>query len=169
MPTLTTGTTTQMWQALIRDAGQRIHTRLDEATESYLVFTLLRHSRDGWLTSRTLALELLDGFDQMATLRQERLRDVGDRCLLIAGLFHGQARRRRVSEDYYVDLGRCAYGELAIDGRNTLASLYHSLVAQFARLVGVLRHVRPASSLPIPTVRVSLPATATVFGNGTRH
>ncbi len=148
MPSLTTGDATQLWQALIREAGQRSLTTLDESTESYLVFTLLRHSRDGWLTSRTLALEFLDGLEQAGSLRQERLRDVGDRCLLIAGLFAGQARRRRVSDGYYVDIGRGAYGELAGDDRNALASLYHALAGGFHTLVRTLRAIR-SDALPV--------------------
>ncbi len=145
MQTLTTGTTAQLWQDLIHEAGQRCATTLDETAESYLVFTLVRHSRDAWLTGRTMALELLDGMAHIGNLRGERLRDVGDRCLLIAGLFAGQVLRRRVSAGYYIDLGRSAYRELGEADRSALAGLYAQLAERFASLVAVLRQVRPES------------------------
>lgn len=141
--TVWTGTAAALWQDLVQEASDRAAAALAEEQESYLVFTLIRHSRDERLLSRTLALELLDGMTLPdGGQRQDRLRDVGDRCLLLAGLFPAQARRRHVDESYYVDLGRGAYGELAVAGRDALAGLYAQLAEGFARLVRILRHVR---------------------------
>lgn len=147
MQTLATGATAQLWHDLIRDAEQRAGTTLDEAAESYLVFTLLRHSRDAWLTGRTMALEWLDGLTHIGAVRGERLRDVGDRCLLIAGLFAGQTTRRRVSSGYYIDLGRSAYRELSDAERSALATLYGQLAGAFTCLVAVLRELRSGCDL----------------------
>lgn len=147
MQTLTIGATAQLWHDLIRDAEHRACTALDEAAESYLVFTLLRHSRDAWLTDRTMALEWLDGMAHIGALRGERLRDVGDRCLLIAGLFAGQTTRRRVSSGYYIDLGRSAYRELSDAERSALATLYGQLAGTFTCLVAVLRELRSGRDL----------------------
>ena len=169
MQTLTTGAAAQLWQALIREAGQRSATTLDETAESYLVFTLIRHSRDAWLTGRTMALELLDGMAHAGSLRDERLRDVGDRCLLITGLFAGQTARRRVSAGYYIDLGRGAYRELGEADRSALARLYAQLADRFASLVAVLRQVRPNA---LPGSRDDAPGTmpwAPAFNGATRH
>ena len=55
--TLTTGTVTQLWHALLREGEQRARIALPETHESYLVFALVRLSRDALLTGRTLALE----------------------------------------------------------------------------------------------------------------
>lgn len=139
---VTTGSVTQLWQGLVREAETRTRTRLEESLESYLVFTLVRHSRDAMLAGRTLALEYLDGIELSGELRQDRLRDVGDRCLLIAGLFPEQAQRRRVSREYYLDLGSAAYRELGQDRQLVLAQLYGELAETFMLLVRVLLHVR---------------------------
>lgn len=143
---VTTGSVTQLWQGLVREAETRMRTRLEESLESYLVFTLVRHSRDAMLAGRTLALEYLDGIELSGELRQDRLRDVGDRCLLIAGLFPEQAQRRRVSRDYYLDLGSAAYRELGHDRQLVLAQLYGELAETFMLLVRVLLHVRQAQA-----------------------
>lgn len=58
-------------------------------------------------------------------VRDERLRDVADQCLILAGLFPGLARRR-VSPTYFIDLGRGAlsgtdHGVRRTDGRAVCA------------------------------------------------
>ncbi|MBX3727361.1 MAG: hypothetical protein KF823_15750 [Xanthomonadales bacterium] len=139
---LSTGSAAQLWQGLLSQAQARVHARLPEDQESYLVFTLLRHCRDGLLPGRTMALELLDGLGQPGRLRCDRLRDVGDRCLLLAGLFPGQATRRLVGTDYFPALGRSAYGELGAVRGDPLAGLYRQLALAFDALVRVLAGLR---------------------------
>ncbi|MDZ3823780.1 MAG: hypothetical protein U0S76_09265 [Pseudoxanthomonas sp.] len=137
-----TGTPTQLWQGLLAQAQAQVRARLPESQESYLVFTLVRHCRDGLLPGRTMALELLDGLSQAGVVRGERLRDVGDRCLLLAGLFPGQAARRQVDPGYFLALGRSAYGELGQVRGEPLAGLYAELSNAFAGLVRVLAGIR---------------------------
>ena len=60
------------------------------------MFVLLRYQRDEQLLSRTQALAWLHAQDQVGRARADALREVGDGCLLIAGLFPGVAERRRV-------------------------------------------------------------------------
>jgi hypothetical protein len=67
---------------------------------------------------------------------------VGDRCLLIAGLYPEQAQRRLVTLDYFMALGRNAYAEVACAARSAMADLYERLAAGFARLVRVLVALR---------------------------
>jgi hypothetical protein len=134
---LRTGPAAQLWYELVREGEARMHTRLPEDVESYLVFVLHRHQADAQLGARTMALECLHGFECTGTARCDVLRDVGDRCLLIAGLFPALARRRNVGPDYYASLGQAAYGEVAV-----LARAGHSaLFAQLARGFGAMRQV----------------------------
>jgi hypothetical protein len=137
-----TGSVTQLWQSALGEAQSRAHLTLPESQESYLVFTLVRHSRDGVLAGRTLALEFLEGVSGERALREDRLRDVGDRCLLIAGLFPGLGQRRCVGPDYYRDLGRAAYRELGAQPGRVMAALYAELALAFQSLVRVLARVR---------------------------
>jgi len=95
--------------------------------------------------------------------REQDLRDVGDRCLLIAGLYPELAGRRRVPQRYFVELGQHAYDELAHATRAALADLYARLVRLFARLVRVLVEVRQlARAAPVldPLARLELALAA---------
>lgn len=141
-PILTGSSETLLWQGLVQDAETRAAKRLGENLESYLVFTLMRHQNDGELGRRVLALEWLESLVASGRRRQEGLRDVGDNCLLIAGLYPEQAERRRVSLSYFQDLGRNAYENLGERASGGLETLFRELAKAFAVMVRVLFEVR---------------------------
>lgn len=142
MTIMTRGSATESWRDLVREASDRACIRLAETHESYLVFTLLGHMRDAHLLKQTIALDALDGCQQDGAACTERWREIGDRCLLIAGLFPKQAQRRCVGDDYYASWGQTAYAETAMRMRSTLGRLYSELAHMFGRLVCVLRLLR---------------------------
>ena len=137
------GAPVELWQALVSEAAERAGCAHDESRESYLVFMLLRHQKDGQLLTRAQALDWLRAHAQAGRLRDESLREVGDRCLLIAGLYPALAERRRVDVGYFMDLGRSAYLGIADAGRSAYAALFRQLAAGFEDLVCTLRAVRP--------------------------
>lgn len=137
------GAPAELWQALVHEAGERAGCTLDESRESYLVFVLLRHQGDGHLLARTQALEFLRAHELAGSAREESLRDVGDRCLLIAGLYPALAERRRVNVRYFIDLGRSAYMGIADAGRSAYAALFARMAESYGELVCTLRAVRP--------------------------
>ena len=142
----------ELFHDLVREGEERAQQDLDETLESYLVFTLIEHLRDGGVGAQPMALEWLEGLDQVGALRERYLRNVGDRCLLIAGFYPGLARRRMVTPQYYATLGRNAYDELAAGLRASLADLYHALSTGFDALVRVLAECRglsQAQQLPL--------------------
>lgn len=145
MADILTGEGTNLWHDLVREGEQRARQPLAEDSESYLVFTLMRHHRDAPLAHRTMALELLEALQCSGRRRGEELRDVGDRCLLLAGLYPDLAQRRRVDLGYFIALGRGAYAQLADELRAALAGLYARLAQDFERLVRVLMAVRALS------------------------
>jgi hypothetical protein len=141
-PILTDDSQTALWQALVRDAESRASRTLGDDLESYLVFTLMRHQRDAQLGGRTIAIEWLETLLANGRRREEGLRDVGDGCLLIAGLYPQQAQRRRVSLSYFQDIGSDAYRHLGERASGGLESLFRQLASAFAELVRVLFEVR---------------------------
>jgi hypothetical protein len=145
MPDILTGEGTNLWHDLVREGEQRARQPLGEDAESYLVFTLMRHHRDAPLAHRTMALELLEALQRSGRRREDELRDVGDRCLLLAGLYPELAQRRRVDLGYFIALGRGAYAQLADELRAAIAALYAQLAQDFDRLVRVLLAVRTLS------------------------
>jgi hypothetical protein len=133
------GRQAELWQALIRDGAARRRLALDECEECYLGFVLIRHQRDAQLGARVLALDWLGAHEERGQQRVDALRDVGDRCLLIAGFYPELAQRRRVSTDYFIELGRGAYAAVADCARGGEASLFAQLARAYLRLVRVLR------------------------------
>ena len=135
-------TATAHWRSLVRRAGAACETRLDEPVEAYLVFMLMRFAERTELGARTLALEFLEALQQSISASVDRLRDTGDECLLVCGLFPQRVRRRRVPLSYYVRLGRGAYGTLALHGAESDAEPFGALASEFVQLMEVLQAMR---------------------------
>lgn len=138
----------QLWVDLVRDGEERVSTRLPELVESYLVFMLQRHQGDAMLGRRVLALDWLGGQELAGSERADAMRDVGDRCLLIAGLFPRLAQRRNVQPAYYAALGQAAYGEVAVVARAGYAELFARLAQAFAAMLRVLGGLRVTPRMP---------------------
>ncbi|HET6807146.1 MAG TPA: hypothetical protein VFH59_17055 [Frateuria sp.] len=141
-----TGTPAQVWQALVKEAGERNRWPLDETHESYLVFLLLRYQREPWLLSHVHGVDWMEAMQRVGSARAEGLREVGDRCLVVAGLFPELAERRRVSVEYFMDIGRSAYQGVADASRQAYAALYRQLSQSYRELVGTLRAMRLLSA-----------------------
>ncbi|MFW2572511.1 hypothetical protein, partial [Legionella sp. 29fVS95] len=103
------------WHALVNEAQASTSLVLNENTESYLVFLLMRFSQGTKLIESVIALDFLESMNNPRRRQLELLRDVGDKSLLFCGLFPGIAERRHLSLDYFADMGQAAYltmGEL---------------------------------------------------------
>lgn len=138
MPNLTLlPTATAQWHALVSEAQSLCAVTLKEDIESYLVFMLMRFIDATSPLSQPMALAWLESLNKIGQIRQQDLRNVGDQCLLCTGLFPGLARKRHVSLDYYVDLGRSAYHTLSSES-SELSKLYSDLEHDFVNLVDVL-------------------------------
>lgn len=132
-------TSTAQWHSLINEAIHSSGIQLQEDLESYLVFLLMRYIGHNQLTTSLLALEFLNAY-QLNNL--EGLRNVGDKCLLFSGLFPGRALRRKINIDYYIKLGKSAYGSLGKIKQKQMAKLYIHLSQEFVSLMDVLHFIR---------------------------
>src|SRR6187551_3009893 len=127
-----------LWQELVHDGEQQAGVELGESVQSYLVFVLMRYLRDGALAAHVLALDWVAASEHTGNCRADALRDVGDRCLLIAGRYPGLAERRRVSADYFASLGCGAYHGVAESARDGYSALFAELARAFHAMVRVL-------------------------------
>lgn len=134
-------TATAQWQALVKEAEASRHLSLGEELESYLVFLLMRFVEKAELAKSVLAMEYLQAFETLAG-QGVKLQEVGDKCLLLAGLFPERAERKRVQISYFVELGRSAYSRVADLSRVEIAGLYQSLCESFVALMDVLHITR---------------------------
>lgn len=130
------------WHNLIRQAETEYGCQLDESMESYLAFTLMRFMKDQDLATQALALDYLQSHGLPRSMRLEQLRDVGDQCLLLSGLFPKRAEKRLVRVSYYVNLGRSAYHHLSEGMQQATAELYRQLAEAFVMLMDVLQVIR---------------------------
>jgi hypothetical protein len=145
-----------LWQDLVRDGEQHAGVDLGESVQSYLVFVLMRYLRDQALAAHVLALDWLAAAEHTGRARADALRDVGDRCLLIAGRFPDLAQRRRVSADYFAHLGCGAYHGVAETARDGHAALFAELAAAFGTMVRVLGALPDANAaMPLPAWAVA--------------
>lgn len=133
------------WHTLVEEAEQDYGCHLDEAMQSYLVFTLMRFARSQRLNSQALAIDYLRSHQLPSNLRSEQLRDIGDQCLLVSGLYPQSAEKRQVGVSYYVDLGRSAYHHISTVTQKSIAELYQQLAESFILLMDLLQTIRQYS------------------------
>ena len=141
-PRIVSRYSTHEWHNLVSEAQQTAGVQLNEELESYLVFMLMRYTDKPEMATSILALDYLNGANCLGQLRQDRMRDVGDQCLLYSGLFPERAERRRVRISYYVDLGRSAYQTAADAAQQALSELFIGLASQFVLVMDTLQAMR---------------------------
>ena len=140
-------TDTAQWHALVAEAQLACQHTLGEPLESYLVFMLMRFTERADLVARAMALEFLDAQTD-SSQQPDRLRDVGDKCLLFSGFFPQLAEKRLVRVSYFVRLGRSAYHQLAHLVDRETDQLYGRLAQAFVPVMDVLQAMRGLSGEP---------------------
>jgi hypothetical protein len=134
------------WHRLVQEAEQDYGCQLDETMQSYLVFTLMRFAKNNQLNSKALALDYLTSHHLPNNLLHEQLRNIGDQCLLVSGLYPQSARKRQVSVKYYIDLGRSSYHHISTVTQHGIAELYQQLAESFVLLMDLLQTIRQYSA-----------------------
>lgn len=130
------------WYALVTEAEMAAHQNLNENTESYLVFLLQRFAQTPQLFESTVAMDFLTAVQGSTQLQIEQLKAVGDKSLLLCGLFPGLAARRHVSIDYYSQMGQAAYLTVSELQERATAELYLQLSQYFPNLQKILQAMR---------------------------
>jgi len=134
------------WHALVKEAETQYGCQLDEVLESYLVFTLMRFMKDQAFGTQAIATNYLNAQHLSSALRADKLRDIGDECLLLSGLFPKRADKKLVRVSYYIDIGRSAYHRLSLNAQNATADLYGCLADTFVLLMDLLQTIRRFSA-----------------------
>lgn len=129
------------WYALVEEACRSSAIPLSEDLESYLVFLLMRFTKNPEIAYNIFALDYLEGIKNLNPGGRQTLRDVGDKCLLFSGFFPQRARHRRVNISYYVKLGQSAYSSLS-NHTNQLSELFSKLHDHFVPLMDILHAIR---------------------------
>lgn len=136
------GGAVSQWHDLLKDAEHLCGQNLDEELGSYLVFLLMRFTRNTNITNQVVALEYLRAAEKLGQEKKETLCDVGDQCLLMSGLFPVRAERRRVKLSYYVNIGQSAYQCVADVSKRAFSDLYQHIARSFISMMETLQAIR---------------------------
>ena len=135
-------TVPSQWVELVNEAQQNCNTWLSEVIESYLVFMLIRFMAYPQILNSVLGMDLLKSAHSVGEQRRLMLRDVGDSCLLVSGLFPGRIEKKHLKISYFVHLGQFAYGTLSLEISSETGKLYDGLCNGFVKLMDVLQAIR---------------------------
>jgi hypothetical protein len=130
------------WQAVVNEAQASTRLVLNENTESYLVFLLIRFSNSPKLIESVIALDFLESMQARQRHQVGLLRDIADKSLLFCGLFPGIAKKRNLSLNYFADMGQAAYLTVGELQESPSGDLYFQLSAKFLTLQQILRAMR---------------------------
>lgn len=140
-------TETSQWHAIVNEAQADCQLILNENTESYLVFLLMR------FTHQTQWMHSVVAFDFLQALKSQRhgkislLQEVGDKSLLLSGLFPETAARR-VNLSYFTDMGQMAYLSIGdLHEEPTMSGLYYELSEQFSTMQKILQTMSCGSGI----------------------
>lgn len=136
------------WHALVNEAQASTQIFLNENTESYLVFLLMRFTQGPKLIESVVALDFLESMHRPKASQMQLLRDVGDKSLLFCGLFPGIAEKRHLSLSYFSELGQAAYLTVGELEEKPSKDLYFQLSEQFLMLQEILQAMR-GESIPL--------------------
>ena len=138
MTIILNSTPTALWYDIIHDAEATCAITLKQELESYLVLLLTRYTNQPDVVKSIMATEFLAGVKLTHKQREAALHEVGDKCLIITGLFPKMAEKRLVKISYFVNIGRTAYS--TVSQNNT--DLYSSLARHFVPLMDILQSIR---------------------------
>jgi hypothetical protein len=132
------------WLALILDAKELSGFYLKENLENYLLLTLEHFTTEAKLSSSVLAIDYLTNISVSTQSNAMKLREVGDQCLILSGLFPERALRKHVSLDYFINLGKGAYHRISHHEKSHPfdPELFYQLSMNFVGLMDVLHHMR---------------------------
>lgn len=137
------------WHALVLEAQTQLGYEFDEVVQSYLVLTLDKYTTDDSIVNTVLALDFLEGMIGLDCNKICKLRNTGDRCLILSGLFPERAEKSNVSVNYYISIGRESYYLVADRRHNRYDSgLFYQLSKQFTGLTELLGAMRLVMQSP---------------------
>ncbi|MEW5737655.1 MAG: hypothetical protein AB1938_01950 [Myxococcota bacterium] len=145
------GSLKEFFKLLVGEVVRRQRVSLEEVTEFYLVNLLAEYAEaeklftqelDGRRETEPLAILYHRALQQDRDEKIRTLRRLGDVSLYTAGFFQQSLADRVVGPDYYMQMGRTAYGAVAeLAGPTAFASVYQELHQKFTALVEVLEEI----------------------------
>ena len=141
----------EFFKEMVEDSMARHRMQAGDLTSYYLVNLLCQFVRlDGRAQAEfgdPLAFRLARALDTGGTEQRERLRQLGDFSLFVAGFFSDSFKRRAVDVDYYVSMGEYAYGSLSQRDEDTFAEVFSDLSNRFVGFADILAEISDRSAI----------------------
>ncbi len=136
----------EYFKELVESALARQHVQAGDLTAYYLVNVLCQFVRPDMQqnfarNSQPLAFRLARALEAGGSERHARLRSLGDLSLFRCGFFPDSFRRRTVDVDYYVSMGKYAYGSLSRREEDAFTEVFGELARKFVGFMDVLADV----------------------------
>lgn len=141
----------EFFKLVVGEVINRQRVSIQEVTEFYVVNLLSEYAAaeklftaqtDGKKETEPLALLYTRALAQDRDEKIRTLRQLGDLSLYTAGFFGRSLDERVVGPEYYVQMGRNAYGTIAdLSGATAFSAVYQELSAKFGALVEVLGEI----------------------------
>lgn len=128
------------WYTLVNEAEYKASVALSETLESYLVYLLMRFTDKPEIARSIIAEDYLEALAKQSQ-SDAHLQTVGDKCLLMSGLFPQRAKKRGLSDDYFSNMGRTAYFSLHTKENHPSVSdtIFAQLAYSFEELIHIMR------------------------------
>jgi hypothetical protein len=137
---------TAEWYELIKETQTHTGIYFEDNIENYLVLTLSQFMKEVHIVGPPIAIDYLKSLKRPSSIANQKLRKVGDRCLLISGLFPEHADKINVSVTYFIEIGQQAYITLSERVNVKLdPKLFYELGLQFIDIKEVLSAMRRIS------------------------
>jgi len=134
---------TSEWYVLVKETQAQVGLYFDEHIENYVILTLDKFMNDNSLITTPIALEFLKTLKITSRASNHRLRKIGDRCLILSGLFPEHIQKTNVSTTYYITIGQQAYLTLADRAHLKLGpELFYKLGLKFVDIKELLNAMR---------------------------
>jgi|SRR5687768_14973728 hypothetical protein len=141
----------EFFKEMVEDSLARQQIKAGDMTSYYLVNLLCQFVRlDGRAQTEfgePLAFRLGRALDSGGTEQRERLRQLGDFSLFVAGFFSDSLKRGAIDVDYYVSMGEYAYGSLSHRDEDTFAEVFSDLASRFVGFADVLAEISDRSAI----------------------
>lgn len=130
------------WNELLDQAGLFSGIQLESGIQQYLVNTLAAYINDEALANRALYPEQILNMLHEGKARQHQLKEMGDHCLIISGLYPLLAEKRHVPISHYIDLGITSYRHLSSQVNPLQQIFFAQLADEFNNMVNLLYTLR---------------------------
>lgn len=134
------------WYSMIEKAKIISGYNFSDSVQHYLVLTLRHFTTNKDIASKVLAIDFLTHSEMNTANDQRSIRDLGDHCLVLSGLFPERIVKKNISLNYVIGIGKQSYRLLSTANSPSVKyidkKLFSHLDMNFVGLMDLLNHIR---------------------------